>query len=114
MLFSMKGTAETYDAVYVEIQGQEPTCYLLNEHPQIVTSKKNIVVKVNGKEMLNISLTDNRAKIFLGKYEHPDAVNKMKIDGKTPKDGTYLIDGKLYIIKNGKRYNINGTLIKSN
>lgn len=122
MLSTVMAMAEqvTYQGVFITISGSD-TFYKLDDTPKISISDtdggKVAVLTLNGKDepVLTIPVDGNSdVHITYGTYEVPEATS---IDTVTPlsireNNGRKIITGgRLVIIKDGKRYNANGTRV---
>ena len=65
----------------------------------------------SGAVILNVSSNQARSLRIVFGGEITD-INEVKTEVKAAKDGKFFKDGKLFIFKNGKKYNANGQIVK--
>lgn len=64
---------------------------------------------------LSMSATSARPVIFFPEEDDPTAINAIEaadVEAEGLKDGKYLIDGQIIIVKNGVKYSANGQILK--
>ena len=64
---------------------------------------------------LSMSATSARPVIFFPEEDDPTAINAIEaadVEAEDLKDGKYLIDGQIIIVKNGVKYSANGQILK--
>lgn len=112
----------SYDGIFVIANGSNE-CYLIAEHPVVSYSedKKTAFLTLNGSSepVLSVPIEGNNAlQIVYGSYQYTfDSSTVSSVENITVstdrKSGKKIIKGgKVFILKDNKLYNANGTLIK--
>lgn len=109
----LKAEENAIDGIFAWANGS-CTCYHLSDVPK-VTCKDGVAILTLGDSdtpQLKIELKDNTAlEITFGTYTNDTGVTSADFS-KVEKNGKYIKGGRLIIVKDGKQYDINGTLIK--
>lgn len=115
-----KADTQTLDGIFVTVSGSQ-TCYKLDEIPTVTYTEsggaKVAQIKLKSSEEPVVSVTlsgDATLEIIYGTYT-PSGFDSVTTDVSiTENNGKRIIKGGRLIIigKDGKQYNINGTLIE--
>lgn len=108
-----KADTEDKNAILVWVDGQS-TCYQLADMPKITYSDNCAILTLKGSNtpVLTLPLNGSTVKVTYGEYV-PTGINDLKSSSsKVTHNGKFVSGGKLVIIKDGKKYNIDGTEIK--
>lgn len=113
----MVQVAHAENGIIVYAEGQK-TCYLFEQIPTVTYKSEGkdvyALLSVEDRETPVLSLKlegDSKLVVEYGEVEETGitTVSMRKQDGK---NGKYIVCGRLVIVKNGKLYNSNGTIIK--
>ena len=104
-----------YDGIYVWTDGS-PNCYRLDKKPTITYADNFVILSVEEKQVLKLSLDKgNRLNVSFGIYDVTYDPSSIKMLDATPtpitKFGKYIRGGKLIIVKDKYKYDINGVII---
>lgn len=113
--FTLLAHAEqlTTDAIYVEDASQKQ-CYRLTNRPSIQYDETNIYVFVHGQSVLSLS-RQSGAKVTYGTYQETTGIEEIFVINPADngnKDGKYLYQGQIIIVKDNQYYNIQGQKIQ--
>lgn len=105
------------DAIYAWVDGS-CTCYKLEAMPKVKYLQDKAILSIDGKNVLELEITEtSKLRITFGFYDEtldPTGVQTLESSLKpVNKQGKYIKGGKLFVVKNGKLYDINGIEIKS-
>lgn len=113
----MAHAAPAENGIIVYAEGQQ-TCYLFKQKPTVTYKSEGkdvfALLSVEGKETPVVSLKlegDSKLVIEYGEVDETGitTVSTKKQDGK---NGKYIVCGRLVIVKDGKLYNSDGTVVK--
>ena len=113
----MAQAAPAENGIVVYAEGQQ-TCYLFKQMPTVTYKSEGkdvfALLSVEGKETPVVSLKLEGSSRLVVEYGEVDetgvtTVPARKQEGKT---GKYIVCGRLIIVKDGKLYNSDGTVVK--
>lgn len=114
----MTQAATTLNGVVVYAEGQQ-TCYLFSQMPTVTYNydDKDTVVQLSlegiAKPVVSLKLAgDNKLVIEYGEVEESSSIQAVSIKQGEGKNGKYVVCGRLVIVKDGKLYNSDGTVVK--
>jgi len=114
----MVQAAPTENGIVVYAEGQQ-TCYLFKQVPTVTYKSvgKDVfaVLSIEGKETPVVSLKlegDSKLVIEYGEVDESTEVSSISSRKQTGKNGKYIVCGRLVIVKDGKLYNSDGTVVK--
>ena len=108
-----KADTEDKNAILVWVDGQS-TCYQLADMPKITYSDNCAILTLKGsdKPVLTLPLNGSTVKVTYGEYV-PTGINGVKSsNAKVTRNGKFVSGGRLIIIRDGKKYSIDGTEVK--
>lgn len=109
----VKADEGTVDGVFVWVNGSS-TCYKLSDVPKVTYSDGFAILTLGSSSSpeLKVELKDgNSLEITFGTYSGIKDIMSDELS-KVEKNGKFIRGGRLIIIKDGKQYDVNGTLIK--
>ena len=111
---SKSNPSTTIDGIFVTTTNST-ICYKLEEIPSLKYSEDGKSVSLYLQNSLSPSLSfelndGNKLEIVYGTYNDNTNIKQVVVSSK--KNGKFLYGGRLIIISKGKKYNLDGTLVK--
>ena len=113
----MAQAAPAENGIVVYAEGQQ-TCYLFKQMPTVTykSEGKDIfaLLSVEGKETPVVSLKLEGGSRLVVEYGEVDETGVTTVSARKQegKNGKYIVCGRLIIVKDGKLYNSDGTVVK--
>lgn len=114
----MSHASTTLNGIIVYAEGQQ-TCYLFSQMPTVTYNEdgKDTVAQLslegNASPVVSLKLTgESKLVIEYGEVEESSAIKAVSTKQQTGKNGKYIVCGRLVIVKDGKQYNSDGTIVK--
>ncbi len=108
----LKAEENVIDGVFAWVNGSS-TCYHLSDVPKVTCKDGFAILSLGDSDtpQLKIELKDDATlEITFGTYSDGAGVQTTELT-KVEKSGKYIKGGRLIIVKDGKQYDVNGTLI---
>ena len=113
---SVAGTNVTMTGTYAaSTKVAQSNNYIVSDGNLYIVNSDNVYVK-NTRAYITLSTPNPEARLVISfDDEDPTAINAIEAEDAEDgalKDGKYLIDGKIVIVKNGVKYSANGQILK--
>lgn len=113
----MAQAAPAENGIVVYAEGQQ-TCYLFKQMPTVTYKSEGkyvfALLSVEGKETPVVSLKLEGSSRLVVEYGEVDETGVTTVPARKQegKNGKYIVCGRLIIVKDGKLYNSDGTVVK--
>ena len=113
----MAQAAPAENGIVVYAEGQQ-TCYLFKQKPTVTYKSEGkdvfALISVEGKETPVVSLKLEGSSRLVVEYGEVDETGVTTVSARKQegKNGKYIVCGRLIIVKDGKLYNSDGTVVK--
>ena len=113
----MAQAAPAENGIVVYAEGQQ-TCYLFKQMPTVTYKSEGkdvfALLSVEGKETPVVSLKLEGSSRLVVEYGEVDETGVTTVSARKQegKNGKYIVCGRLIIVKDGKLYNSDGTVVK--
>ena len=113
----MAQAAPAENGIVVYAEGQQ-TCYLFKQMPTVTYKSEGkdvfALLSVEGKETPVVSLKLEGSSRLVVEYGEVDETGVTTVSARKQegKNGKYIVCGRLVIVKDGKLYNSDGTVVK--